>query len=277
MLFQFWTVSAQPDVFSLDRYGIGVIAESMEEGTFKAHFADSRRLDSAINAQVKAVKDLAKKLESSTRELDLGVNAGRGEIFWRMVQDWHNTIHIEPPRRLVATDIDAALGILSRVYLSRRVSNDNRHKVTKVRQAVKTAYTDSVKIAPHFVEAPLVDAVGKPRKFDFGVAVEQERMHEISNSFSFARKSATDVLDSTEAWTWRVDNLRSDGGRAIVDDREIEIPSDVPVVAFVYPPNTEEQRETFLSATASWRELEIDVVNISDVDKHTWRLEQRIA
>ncbi|MCT2338038.1 MULTISPECIES: hypothetical protein [Corynebacterium] len=277
MLFQFWTVSAQPDVFSLDRYGIGVIAESMEEGTFKAHFADSRRLDSAINAQVKAVKDLAKKLESSTRELDLGVNAGRGEIFWRMVQDWHNTIHIEPPRRLVATDIDAALGILSRVYLSRRVSNDNRHKVTKVRQAVKTAYTDSVKIAPHFVEAPLVDAVGKPRKFDFGVAVEQERMLEISNSFSFARKSATDVLDSTEAWTWRVDNLRSDGGRAIVDDREIEIPSDVPVVAFVYPPNTEEQRETFLSATASWRELEIDVVNISDVDKHTWRLEQRIA
>lgn len=277
MLFQFWTVSAQPDVFSLDRYGIGVIAESMEEGTFKSRFADSRRLDSAINAQVKVIKDLAKQLESSSRELELGVNTGRGEIFWRMVQDWHNTIHIGPPRRLVANDIDAALDILSRLYLSRRVTNDNRHNVTKVRQAVKTAYTDSTKIAPLFVEAPLVDAVGKPRKFDFGVAVEHERMLEISNSFSFARKSTTDVLDSTEAWTWRVDNLRSDGGRAIVDDREIRIPSDTPVVAFIYPPNTAEQRETFSSATASWLDLKIDVVDVSDVNKHTRLLEQRIA
>ncbi len=63
MLFQFWTVSAQLDVFSLDRYGIGVIAESMEEGTFKAHFADTRRLDSSINAQVKVIKDLIAQLE----------------------------------------------------------------------------------------------------------------------------------------------------------------------------------------------------------------------
>lgn len=277
MLFQFWTVSAQPDAFSLDRYGIGVIAESMEEGTFKAHFADSRRLDSAINAQVKIIKDIVAQLESSSRELELGFKTSRGEIFWHMVQDWHNTIHIDPPRRLLAADIDAALGILSRLYLSRRVVNDNRHKVTKVRQAVKKAYTDSAKIAPHFVEAPLVDAVGKPRKFDFGVAVEHERILEISNSFSFARKPTTDVLDSTEAWTWRVDSLRSDGGRAIVDDQEIEIPCDTPVVAFVYPPNTTEQKETFLSATTSWRELEIEVVDISDVGDHTWQLEQRIA
>lgn len=277
MLFQFWTVSAQPDVFSLDRYGIGVIAESMEEGTFKAQFADSRRLDSAINDQVKVVKDLVAQLESTSCELELGVNTGRGEIFLRMVQAWHNTIHVDPPRRLIATDIDAALGMLSGLYLSRRVLNDKRHNVTSVRQAVKTAYTDSAKIAPHFLEAPLVDAVGKPRKFDFGVAVENERMLEISNSFSFARKSANDVLDSTEAWTWRVDNIRSAGGRAIVDDREIGIPSDTPVVAFVYPPRTADQRETFLSATASWKELEISVVDVSDVGKHTGKLEQRIA
>ena len=277
MLFQFWTVSAQPDVFSLDRYGIGVIAESMGEGTFKARFSDSRRLDSAINAQVKVIKDLVAQLESSSLELELGVNTGRGEIFWRMVQGWHNTIHIAPPRRLVATDIDTALGILSGLYLSRRAVHDNRHKVTKVRQAVKTAYTDSAKIAPHLVEAPLVNAVGKPRKFDFGVAVEHERMLEISNSFSFARKSTTDVLDSTEAWTWRVDNIRSAGGRAILDDREIEIPSDTPVVAFVYPPNTTEQKETFVSATASWKELEIDVVEVSNIGNHTWQLEQRIG
>lgn len=277
MLFQFWTVSAQLDVFSLDRYGIGVIAESMEEGTFKAHFADSRRLDSAINAQVKLIKDLVAHLESSSGELELGVNTGRGEIFWQMVQGWHNTIHIDPPRRLVATNIDAALDILSGLYLSRRAVHDSRHKVTKVRQAVKTAYTASAKIAPHFVEAPLVKAVGKPRKFDFGVAVEHERMLEISNSFSFARKSTTDVLDSTEAWTWRVDNIRSAGGRAIVDDREIEIPRDTPVVAFVYPPNTTGQRETFLSATESWKELGINVVEVSNVGNHTWQLEQRIG
>ena len=127
------------------------------------------------------------------------------------------------------------------------------------------------------MEAPLVNAVGKPRKFDFGVAVEHKRMLEISNSFSFARKSTIDVLDSTEAWTWRVDNIRSAGGRAIVDDREVEIPSDTPVVAFVYPPNTTEQRETFLSATASWRELEINVVEVSSIGSHTRQLERRIG
>ncbi|WP_408910766.1 hypothetical protein ACKFRZ_07775 [Corynebacterium gottingense] len=270
-------MSAQPDVFSLDRYGIGVIAESMEEGTFKAYFADSRRLDSAIKAQLKVIKDIVAQLESSSRELELGFKTGRGEIFRHMVKDWHNTIHIDPPRRLHATDIDAALGILSHLYLSRRVVTDKRHNVTKVRQAVKTAYTNSAKIAPYFKEALLVDTVGKPRKFDFGVAVENERMLEIGNSFSFAKKSTTDVLDSAEAWAWRVDNLRSDGGRTVVDDREIEIPCDTPVVAFVYPPDTVKQREAFLSATTTWRELEIEVVDISDVDNHTSRLEQRIA
>ncbi|MCQ9330403.1 hypothetical protein NQ023_07970 [Corynebacterium phoceense] len=270
-------MSVQPDIFSLDRTGVGVVAESLENGSFKALFFEPRNANKSVRAQVKALRGIVAKLESSVSELKLGQEVERGTYFQRAVQDWHNTVHIDRARLVTAPNIDSALETLSSAYLSRQAGTGNRHNVTHVRQEVRQAYSASELISPHFFESPLVDAVGEPRKFDFGVTHEHDRMLEISSSFSFARQASADVLDAVEAWTWRIDSIRSKGGLAFIGDKELEILDDARVVAFIFPPSTPEQQKLYISATTSWRDLGIDMVEISQVESHAKELERLIA
>lgn len=284
MLFKYWTISFRPSPYSLDRYALGVVVQSAEGGQVATHFVDGRSsifrrgdLGRFVRHQIKLIEERLTPYTSSQEGFGFGHKFESESILQRWSAEWNNSMIVDPSRLIVSENISEAVALLFSQYVGENLPVGKSQRVSRVRKQIRRIYSESEIIAPLLSENPVVETVGKEKKFDFAVGTDSSVI-EISSAFNFAKSNTDDIVDSVEAWTWRVDRIRNSGGcLRLADSTELEIDQDAEIIAAIYPPETSGQKKAFADATEEWANLSVEVVEFKDISRHARELEQRIA
>lgn len=284
MLFKYWTVRLRPTPVSLTTFGAGVVVMDEVRGRVDSRFLKSNstlyfsaEVANTAAPQLQLIQKQLKSLDNPQASLDLGEDYQIANVLRTYSSEWNNMVIVDRERVISADSLEAALEILFREYVGEKVRVRRPQKVTQVRRTVRRAYEDSALICPLLIEKPRLVTIGNNRTIDFAVRGETE-VFELNAAFNFATTGFEETQNKVEAWTWRIDHLRSKGGLLEAKDSDsFTIDEDTPVVATIYPPETERQREVYEESTEEWVNLGVEVVPYDRIDQHTRQLERLIA
>ena len=155
---------------------------------------------------------------------------------------------------------------------------ERQNRAVQVRKLVREEYSSIDIVREALTEAPELESDGlTENRVDLAV-VSSGKVYEINRAFSFASQPTPRVLHDVESWTYKIHSLRDAGGALMKDGTQIAtLPADTPVVASIWPPETDAQKDLYAQATKKWGDLGILTVNRADTRAHALHLAERIA
>lgn len=284
MRIRYWGVRAVPAPLSLTSIGIGVIVENPETGEILTRFLDQpsttlRRFgfNNSLDRVVRNFQSTLDSMNTPNRTLELDRNSSTPELLGFLSDHWNNIVTIDSQQHVAMDSPALALDRLYKVLVGID-RKEQKRKTTEVRRRVRTEY-DSIKVLREAItDSPQYESNGlTERRMDLAVVAETT-VHELNTAFSFDTDNFTSVQDRIEAWTWKIENLRNNGGTLYKDnERIVELSTETPVVASIWPPQNEKQQQLFEASTKKWRELNIEILPIDNISKHAENLALQIA
>lgn len=202
--------------------------------------------------------------------LDEGTGEPLGaEWLSRLFHDYRNVVQLSPPAPILADDAEAALDIIFDRLLIDPVSQHRgfvtKHRVlSEVRKGYRRAQIDN-RLVHQRVEVFVGDRVHTPVDFAVanGVAVQ------LTQAWSFQQKaSVQEVSIQVKAWGYALRRLRDGEDARIIDteDRVSTVSKSVDIHVVVASPKTQDQKEVYSEAQQVFRELEVAVHALDEVD-----------
>lgn len=281
---KYWGVRVTPSPLSLTTVGIGVIVEDPDTGTALFRFLENPStflgkfgFDSSIDRSLRNLQQTLDTYNSQSRSLELDHRFSASSLLTFLSDHWNNMFLVEGARYADMKTPEIAVETLYS-HLIGFERSERQNKVTEVRRHVRDVYTSFPVVRDSIMESPELESDGmKENRIDLAV-MSKGVVYEINRAFSFASKPSPEVLHRVESWTYKIHVLRESGGSLLKGGVTIaELRGDTPVVASIWPPESEAQKDLFAQATRKWKELNIDTLSRSDTESHAKRLELLIA
>ncbi|WP_368660512.1 hypothetical protein [Corynebacterium sp.] len=215
------------------------------------------------------LQDLCGRLGELGREaqLELDHRSTVPELMGRMQRQMHNVVRIDAPSVAAGRSVAEVADLMFALRISAEPGEKPQAGTRAVRRSMLQEYRGREHLRAALHIRPQLILGGRVSRLD--AAVVDDSVLEINRAFSFAVTPSSEVEDRTDAWTYRVEQLRRSGGTLIsTQGQQWELGSDTPVCTVFEAPKSTEQRELFKQATSDWEELDIHMINVADIAAH---------
>ena len=285
MRFQYRTIRATPDPTRILEIGVGVLVTDPRNGnSIVATIERPESLPSQVQER-DAIFSALRRLATRFRDTHSGANrieftdsdTATG-LASRLEDHWNNFLTIDPPRTMSAESIEEASDLLFNIYIAAPRSETAPRSITRLRRTVQSAYRQHPAIERHLRQAPHLNTDMLSGEFDLAVT-KNEEIFELNSSFTFTPQSTRAAENKIEAWNYRNDHLRRDGGQLTVpgETTQLEIDTNAPVVVTYFAPRTEAQTELFERMSRQWTQLGVRPIEADHIEAHARRLEHALA
>ena len=264
MKLRYWTVRAVPSANSITTIGIGVIVEDMATGEIAARF----KKDSSQLAYMESQQSIM-RLASIGHELS--VNGYLASL----MDYWNNMLIIDEPKQVDSTSIEQATQLLFVTLIGDEHYLEHSQLEIQARDMVKATYRRHKQLEKNMYLPASVDVDGFEIPLNL-VIIKNANVFELNSVFSFESLHPQETISMVEAWTLKIDKLRTKGGRLHTDNHVISLAKDTDITAVYWPPKTPRQHEVFDSVTVPWAGLGITDIPLAETDEHAGELAKRL-
>ena len=281
MKLRYWTVRAVPSANSITTIGIGVIVEDMATGEIAARFKkDSSQL--AYMESQQSIMRLADELEQHVVHLacqhhrhSIGHELSVNGYLASLMDYWNNMLIIDEPKQVDSTSIEQATQLLFVTLIGDEHYLEHSQLEIQARDMVKATYRRHKQLEKNMYLPASVDVDGFEIPLNL-VIIKNANVFELNSVISFESLHPQETISMVEAWTLKIDKLRTKGGRLHTDNHVISLAKDTDITAVYWPPKTPRQHEVFDSVTVPWAGLGITDIPLAETDEHAGELAKRL-
>lgn len=263
--YRYWTLRYLPDAVRGEFVNIGLIA-GCDGADWAIRTISSFTRASRIGGDLSNARSWAKSLERTVKDakkaqaLQLS-NVGISEAWLAERKAFHNNaVQLSEAMPVVAATAEAAVELLYPLLVTdpEPIKRSSAH--ARALEELKSAY-QSLRGDRELLNKVKVKSGVQSMDFDF--ALSGQTIEQLSRVWTFEQKNAEAQLDKIQAWGFRVEQLRDQGGTLLTpDSRSIYVDPDVEVrVLYVPPPRTVE-RDTFMAALDSWQRIDAEALPV---------------
>lgn len=283
MRFDYWTVQATPDATLLHTFGIGIIVADPATGQASCKFLAKELLpsiDERGEASILATTAMLKELVDEHSKFAGGISYEqqdnlRGHLSM-LARDWANIITIDAPRSISANSLADATKQLFSLFIRRPAATAQHRPITVLQNAVRETYTKHARIQRAMISKAKLNTAVSTDSLDLAVADVDANVFEISTSFNFNRNDPQNLKDKIDAWNYRIQELRSNGGKLESKETTLALPSDANVVIAYINPTSKRQREVFEHAQEQWSRLGVMPLTEPQIENHATALNKQL-
>jgi hypothetical protein len=267
-----------PDPIRGEFINVGAIAGSDDSSEWEVRQVDNparaRRLDergtlTAVWAVIDQLGRLVDAHEEAIERPTLGVEALLSEMWLEEISaSYRNIVQLSPPTPISAETAAEALDeVFAQLIVDPEPHRGGENTKHPALAAVRRAYRDAgLEKNQQLHERVVVHAGDHRERLDFAVA--NGRVVQLAQTWSFRVADQDALAESVRAWGWTIRAVKDQGGTITVNEREIEVPSDVDLEVVLIPPRDGEAAAAIDDARAVFDKLEvrpIDIEHASDV------------
>lgn len=285
MRFQYRTIRATPDPTRILEIGVGVLVTDPRNGNSAITTIERPE---ALPSQVQHRDAIFSALRTlATRFHDTNPGENRIEftdsdtatgLASRLEDHWNNFLTVDPPRTMSAESLEEATELLFNIYIAAPRTEAAPKSITRLRHTVQRAYKQHPAIEQHLRHTPRLYTDMLDGEFDLAVTKNQE-VFELNSSFTFTPQDTRATENKIDAWNYRIDHLRRDGGKLTVpgETTQLEIGTDAPVVVTYFAPRTSAQTELFDRVARQWNRLGVHPIEANHIKAHALHLERSLT
>jgi hypothetical protein len=179
------------------------------------------------------------------------------DLIGRLSEEMQNVVQLSPPAPVVAESADAALDFLfDELVVDPAAPGRRVVKKWPALNSVRDSYAAHEVPADAVKRWALVSAGPYEGTFDY--AVSNGRAVQLVQCWSFQLPNQADLAEQVKAWAWLAHEVRAQQGLLRLDERQIEVPSDVEIATvFVPPAEGQQEASAFDQARAAFEEIEV--------------------
>lgn len=235
-----------PDPVRGEFVNIGMIVGSEETDEWQLRLVDNMKRARALDGQgiLSSVWRYVTELETRLDLFEEAVEASeepseRISEKWleKLWEDFGNVVQLSRPAPLDTDSIIAAFDLLFPQFIidpeSRRYNFQKKNVATA---ALRRAYREyGLQKGANLFETPTVSGRHHRERFDFAVA--NGNAVQLTHTFSFQLPDKEKLAEDIKAWAFTVEDIRTSGGNAVKDARQVQVPADVPIAIAYVPPS----------------------------------------
>ncbi len=274
-----------PDSARGEFVNIGAIAGSDETGDWEMRLIQNPRRAKAIDDQHRlgialSFADVVQEHISAVERLPgLGPEPMSTELLRRWSADLNNVVQGSAPAPIVAESAEGALDIVFSELVvdpaARRFRFEKKHRAVG---ATSQAYRNHNVPDDAFAQRVHVESGPYDRTFDF--AVFNGRVVQLVQCWSFQLPDQAELAEEVSAWAWIVHELRMRGGRLVLPDRSLAVPSgdELEVASVSIPPAAGQVgQRAYEAANAAFGEIHVRHVSVEHADEVASSAAARLA
>ena len=282
MRFRYWTIRYVPDSMRMDSVTMGIIVSSEEIVDIQVrtlnNYTEIPDIGGPRKEALRWVKKFISNLDekfSWESELELDLSSTPSTYLEKNRIQFQNLVQLDRPRFAAGTNASEVANMLFMRLVAREHRRGRQQYVTRVRSEVQNTYAAHSAIHRFMRKNPEVEVSHRDTPID--LAIVDSKIFELNTAFSFQSEPDSNLEHKIDAWTFRIEKLRDQGGTLSLKKTGIlDIPQNTPVVAVVDPPNTIKQRRLYNAVTRDWKDLGITQISPSALPAHAAKLDQRI-
>jgi len=204
--------------------------------------------------------------EDLARQPRAGFDADR---LFVMHASMHNAIQLTSPLPVLADSAGTALDLVwgdlvAEVKTSRAAYTPRTSAVAHMRHSYREAFAAD---GSPVVEKARVMVGSHALRVDHDVA--NGKVLEITHAFSFQIPKAEDLVDRVRSWGFVVQQLRSDGGRLLLEKRQVEVGRNVDINVINIPPIDGPAESVYEEAQSVFKQVR--------ASQHDWNSTDEVA
>lgn len=283
MLYRTRTIRYVPDVAREEFVNIGVIVVGERPGDVAVRTLDAVSQipeiggprDVALQAAQRIQRELV-SFASDPGQLELDERSTVRSRLALMARNAYNMIQYGEERVADGTSAQSLADFLFDHLVVRDEPTRRMRRLPRLRQDILTAYHEMPEVSPLVQRRPILDAGARSGGVD--LAVVGEEVYELNSAFSFQGQPTRQAQERVDAWSFRMERLRNDGGQLTLQSgRTLPVHDDIMIAAIVEMPRTSRQEELYQEVTAPWPSLGITEVTRDQLGIHARELEARLS
>ncbi|PWJ52985.1 Protein of unknown function [Quadrisphaera granulorum] len=193
--------------------------------------------------------------------------AGVGEEWLRsLARSMMHVVQLSPPRPLLAADLSTAVQLaVSNLLVEPDVPRSRGMTKTRLVSDLRRSFA-ARGLASHLLVRPELTTNGRhPYEAVADMALIDERVLQLTQTWSFRSEDQRLVSRSTRAWAWSMRSLRESGAVLRLATGEWSVPPDVDLQVVCIPPDEGANRDVYQEALAIFEDIDAHHVEL-DVD-----------
>ncbi len=275
MSYRYSVLRFVPDSARGEFVNFGAIAGDDESGDWELRLIQNLRRAKAIDdhSRLGIALAFADVIEAHIAALDRLPETGAERMSAQLLERWademQNVVQVSRPAPIVAQSATNALDIVFSEHVvdptARQFRFEKKHRaVTETKRAYRRHHVPDDAVAQRI----LVESGPYDGMFDF--AIVNGRVLQLVHCWSFQLPDQAGLAEEVKAWAWMVSELRKQGGRVRIGDREVPVPRglDVEVASVYIPPSADQaERRAFVEAEAVFVETGVRAYLPEDADR----------
>lgn len=274
MLYRTRTIRYVPDVAREEFVNLGIIVIGERPGDLAVELLETVGQIPAIGGPRDAALSAARRIRRELLEyrsdpgrLELDEASSAHGHLSLLARNAYNMIQFGDERVADGVSADALAEFLFGHLVARQTPIRRHHRLTRLRHEVLSTYRQRPEIIPHVAADPTLSAGGREGSVDLAVVVR--KVFELNTAFTFQGDPTQQLRERVDAWSFRMQRLRDQGGTLTTkDDETIPVPGDTPIIAVIQAPKTAQQYELYREVTVPWPSLGITEVPQPELNKH---------
>ncbi|MDK8450868.1 hypothetical protein [Corynebacterium mastitidis] len=283
MRYTYWTIQAHPDPTLLLSFGVGVILVEESTGDCVVHTVERvsdlpvrTDLGHQIIEALARVRSLFRRSAERRGGIELSPQDSPTSLANTLVERWNNYLTVDRPRYVSARDIDSAAQLVFGLYIPPSGTGHRAASGRDLRQRVLDSYRAIPTLDKALHRSPEFFSATRSGRFDLAVVTPDKNPVELSSVFSFTGSDPHGLRTRIEAWNYRVDGLRSEGGFLHTPGGTIPVTEDTPIAVIYRAPREERFAEVFRQTQRQWGLINVRPVPHHEVDLHAASVESAL-
>lgn len=280
MQFRYWTVRIVPSPLAIMSLGYGVIVQCISTGESEWQFLDDHSGMGAVQGAVKtARKNLEtqlKQLQDANHALDIAGPETLNDYLGWCVDHWNNLLRVDAAKFMHAASLAEACALLFGQLIEPPARNQPANDVRNLRVKIKKAYQNQ----PPVRTAIKTDSTLIIAKYQLNsncAVVKEDTVLELNEAFNFATANPNAGFANVEAWSLKIEKMRSTSSQLEFANSRVEIDNDTDIVAFYYEPQSNRQSDALKRAQEIWDASRVQYLPIDAVESRATELSKRLA
>ncbi|MDC7089397.1 hypothetical protein [Corynebacterium pseudodiphtheriticum] len=107
--------------------------------------------------------------------------------------------------------------------------------------------------------------------------MKEDTVLELNEAFNFATANPNAGFANVEAWSLKIEKMRSTSSQLEFANSRVEIDNDTDIVAFYYEPQSNRQSDALKRAQEIWDASQVQYLPINAVESRATELNKRLA
>lgn len=269
MRYNYWTLRYLPDAVRGEFVNVGlIVGRDGADWSMRSieTFDRASRLGGDLATARSWVSSIRANLARTSRDYLALDRVGASEAWVNDMRTFHNNcVQVSDALPVVADSAEEAVALLFDRLVSEpprtKRSTSHSRAVTRLREAY----------AQRLPDLSLLNRVrvhSGRQQMDFDFALADGSIQQLSRVWAFDLKDSALQVDRVQAWGFRIEELRDNGGELTASGgQSFEVSHDVPVRVLYVPPSNAEGNESLEVARDAWKRIDAQAMPVSRADE----------